>query len=99
MTYLRLIFVETYKLYELIDFNPGTQEYAEPILKIIDKKNNIFDKRLYRQHAVIVDYYLVKDLSLLGRELKKIIIVDNNPYNYDLEKKEIFIKRFYGEKK
>jgi CTD small phosphatase-like protein 2 len=97
--HLHSFLLEMYKYYELIVFTAGTQEYADPILNIIDKKNNIFDKRLYRQHAIIVDESFVKDLSLLGRDLKKVIIVDNNPHNYDLQKENgIFIKSFYGEK-
>ena len=97
--HLHSFLLEMYKYYELIVFTAGTQEYADPILNIIDKKNNIFDKRLYRQHAIIVDESFVKDLSLLGRDLKKVIILDNNPHNYDLQKENgIFIKSFYGEK-
>ena len=96
---LNLFLSEINKIYELIIFTAGTQEYADPILNIIDQKNCFFEKRLYRQHAIIIDDGFVKDLSLLGRDIKKVIIIDNNPLNYELQKENgIFIKSFYGEK-
>ena len=96
---LNLFLSEINKIYELIIFTAGTQEYADPILNIIDQKNCFFEKRLYRQHAIIIDDGFVKDLSLLGRDLRKVIIIDNNPFNYELQKENgIFIKSFYGEK-
>ena len=40
----------------------------------------------------------VKDISRLGRDITKIIIVDNMPQNFRLQKENgIFIKTFYGE--
>ena len=91
---------EMSKIFEIIIFTAGTQEYADPILDIIDKKKNFFDKRLYRQHTIIMDNVFVKDLSKLGRELSKIIIVDNMPQNFKLQKENgIFIKNFNGDDK
>ena len=41
----------------------------------------------------------MKDLSKLGRDLNKIIIVDNMKQNFKLQKENgIFIKNFYGDK-
>ena len=88
------------KIFEIIIFTAGTQEYADPILDIIDKKKNFFDKRLYRQHTIIMDNVFVKDLSKLGRDLSKVIIVDNMPQNFKLQKENgIFIKNFNGDDK
>ena len=85
-------------LYELIIFTAGTQEYADPILDTIEKEEKYFDKRLYRHHAVIIENLFAKDLSKLGRDLSKVIIIDNMPHNFRLQKENgIFIKNFYGE--
>ena len=97
--FLHKFLIEMNKIFELILFTAGTQEYADPIINIIDKKK-FFDKRLYRQHCVILDNVFIKDLSKLGRDLSKVIIIDNMPQNYKLQKENgIFIKNFYGEDK
>ena len=84
--------------YELVIFTAGTQEYADPILDIIENKQKIFSKRLYRQHTVIIDNIFVKDLTKLGRDLSKIIIIDNMPQNFYLQKENgIFIKNYFGQ--
>ena len=41
--------------------------------------------RLYRQHTNIINGYNVKDLSKLGRDISKMIIVDNIEENYYLQ--------------
>ena len=86
------------KKYEIVIFTAGTQEYADPILDIIEKDNKFFEKRLYRQHTVFIDSIFVKDLTKLGRDLSKIIIVDNMPQNFCFQKENgILIKNYFGQ--
>ena len=86
------------EIYELVLFSLGTSDYVNSIVKIIEKKETFFDYILYRQHATYNDNYYIKDLSLLGRDLKKIIIVDDLPKSFKLHKKNgICIKPFYGD--
>ena len=92
-------FLERMKfLYELILFSFGTPEYVDPIVNIIEKNEKYFEYRLYRQHASLNGNDYVKDLNKLGRDLKKIIIVDNLPQAFKLQKNNgICIKAFYGD--
>ena len=86
------------KYYELVIFTSATPEYADPLLNAIEKEGKIFDYKLYRQHTIIYNNEFVKDISKLGRNLDKIIIVDNLPQNFRLQKENgIMIKPFWGE--
>ena len=84
--------------YEIIVFTSGTQDYADPLEDAIEQDEKYFDARLYRQHTFACGKDIVKDISRIGRPLDKIIIVENMPQNYRLQKENgILIKSFYGE--
>ena len=85
-------------LYELVLFSFGTKEYVDNILNVIEKNERIFEYVLYRQHATYENGDYVKNLALLGRDLKRIIIVDDIPHVFKLQKSNgICIKAFYGD--
>ena len=84
--------------YELVVFTAGTKEYAEPIIDIIEKREKFFIKRLYREHTIYRNSNYIKDLSKLGRNLSKIIIVDNMPQNFCLQRDNgILISNYFGQ--
>ena len=84
--------------YEIIVFTSGTQDYADPLEDAIEQDEKYFDVRLYRQHTIVYGKEIVKDISRIGRPLDKILIVENMPQNYRLQKENgILIKSFYGE--
>ena len=83
--------------YELVVFTAATQEYADPIINALETNKKYFDYRLYRKHTIIIDNDFVKDLSKLGRDMSKTIIVDNMEQNYKLQKSNgITIRPFWG---
>ena len=89
---------EMNKYYELIIFTGSTQEYANLLIDVIEQDKIYFVQRLYRNHLIIIDNEFTKDLSRIGRPLDKIIIVDNKPQNFRLQKENgICIKSFWGE--
>ena len=84
--------------YELITFTSASKEYAQPIINEIELKNKYFDYTFFREHSVISGNDFVKDISRIGRDMKKIIIIDNMEQNFRLNKKNgIKIKTFYGD--
>lgn len=86
--------------FEIISFTAATREYAEPILNSIESKEKFFDFKLYREHAVVIGKDFVKDISRIGRDLKKIIIVDNMGMNFRLCKENgILIYPYYFQDK
>ena len=75
---------EMAKYYELVIFTAGLKEYADWILDDFDKLKCI-RYRLYRNSCKFRKGVYVKDLSRIGRDLSKTIIVDNIAENYELQ--------------
>ncbi|CAD8069474.1 unnamed protein product [Paramecium primaurelia] len=87
------------KYYEIIIFTAAQPDYANFIIDIIDKQQ-IVKARLYREHTFLKDNVYIKDLSILGRNLNKVIIVDNMPENFQLQPENgIYIQSWTGEQK
>ena len=86
------------KYYELIVFTAATQEYVDLLIDAIEENNLYFEHRFYRQHTVIIGNDFVKYLNRIGRPIDKVIIVDNIPQNFRLQKENgINLKAFWGE--
>lgn len=67
-------------------------------MKLIERDNQLFDHSLYQGHTTIYKNKYIKDLSLIGRDLSTIIIIDNLEYSYCLQKENgILIKPFQGD--
>ena len=84
--------------YEIVIFTAATKDYADAILDEIDLNGNLFTYRLYREHTTIIGNDYVKDISLIGRDLDKTVIVDNMAQNFKLQKENgILIHSFWGD--
>ena len=84
--------------YELVSFSNESKYSSEPIIDIIEEKKKFFDYNLYREHLTFIGKEFIKDLSKLGRDIKKVIIVDNISNNFKLSLENgIQILPFFGE--
>eukprot|EP00439_Symbiodinium_sp_Y106_P063871 s2715_g9.t4 len=72
------------KLYEVAIFTASTALYANSLLDVLDKSGWI-QHRLFREACTRYKEGYVKDLSLLGRSLNEVIIIDNMPVCYALQ--------------
>jgi len=69
--------------YEVVVFTAASQDYADFILNVLDPQKDLIMHRLYRQHTRVTDDGIyMKDLSRLGRDLTKTLIVDNIAENF-----------------
>ena len=85
------------KYFELVIFTSAEEEYANIVLDEIDK-NKIISHKLYRRHVDYNDGLCLKDLNKIGRDIKKVCIIDNDKNNFKLhEENGIEIKEFLGE--
>ena len=84
--YAKQFLHELNEYYEIAIFTTGTKEYCDRILQLLDLDNDLIKYRLYKHHIALKDANIsVKDLSLLGRDLNKTIIVDNLDGNFRLQ--------------
>ncbi|OWM75370.1 carboxy-terminal domain RNA polymerase II polypeptide A small phosphatase 1-like [Punica granatum] len=71
--------------FEVVIFTAGLKEYASLVVDRLDPKGTMISHRLYRDSCKEMDGKFVKDLSGLGRDLKRVVIVDDNPNCYGLQ--------------
>ena len=65
-----------HEYYEIIIFTAGNRTYASGIIDRIDV-NDYISHRLFKSHVIYEDGVPVKKLDLIGRDLNKLIFVDN----------------------
>jgi Dullard-like phosphatase family protein len=79
---------ELSKHFEIFVFTASEKSYANPIINLIDPGRKIITEAFFRENCVQFKGGLcVKDLSLLNRDLKDIILVDDSiiSFAYQLE--------------
>ena len=63
-------------------------------------KKKYIDHRLYREHCIVRNNEFIKDISRIGRNIEKMIIVDNLPLCFMLQKENgINIRSYWEEDK
>ena len=82
------------------NLRPGIFSFLNSVklLNEIEKNKKFFDFKLYKDHCTLYKNRFVKDITKLGRDIRKIIIVDDDENNFVLNKENgIKIKPFLGE--
>ena len=71
--------------YDLYVFTASRPLYSKSLIEILDK-NKVIIQVLNREHCLNIQGTSLKDLSIFNKDLKDIIIIDNNPVSYSLNK-------------
>lgn len=75
---------EICKKYEVVVFMVGIELYASLVIDALDPKG-LISHRLYRDSCRNVEGRYIKDFSGMGRDLRRAVIVDDNPNSYSLQ--------------
>lgn len=71
------------KYFEIIVFTASEKCYADVILNEMDPQGEYIHHRLYREHCVrLHNKVYSKDLSIINRDLSRMVLVDNSPFSY-----------------
>ncbi|KAL3851437.1 hypothetical protein ACJIZ3_013319 [Penstemon smallii] len=83
--------------FEIVVFTAGNKMYASAVIDQLDNRN-LISHRLYRNSCTLINGRYVKDLSRTGRDMKSVVLVDDNPDSYELQPENgIPINQFYDD--
>ena len=67
--------------FEVVVFTASLAKYADPLIDLLDV-GRVVRWRLFRESCYPYEGNYVKDLTCLGRDLRRTVIVDNSPHSY-----------------
>ncbi|KAI3916637.1 hypothetical protein MKW98_026379, partial [Papaver atlanticum] len=105
-TYVSELLERVSELYTVVIFTASDKEYVDQVLDFLDPQGKLISGHYYYDSGTYLDHdglcvnnhtgSYVKDLRLFGVDLKNVILVNNVPSNYRLQKNNgIPIKSWY----
>jgi len=72
------------EVFEVVVFTASLSKYADPVLDLLDV-HKVIDYRLFREHCTCINDTYIKDMSIMGRPIESVFIIDNSPHAYSLQ--------------
>ncbi|KAG5476319.1 hypothetical protein LSCM1_04021 [Leishmania martiniquensis] len=73
--------------FEVVIFTASMRAYCDKLMDEIDPQGILGNLRLFREHCTLFERSYVKDLHRLGRDLRRVVIVDNSPVAYSFQQR------------
>ncbi|KPA86713.1 nuclear lim interactor-interacting factor-like protein [Leptomonas pyrrhocoris] len=73
--------------FEVVIFTASMRAYCDNLMDEIDPNGDLGNLRLFREHCTLCESSYVKDLHLLGRDLRRVAIIDNSPAAYAFQQR------------
>lgn len=83
--YLRMFLEKVAQMFRVVIFTASESIYAERLLNILDPDRMLISECFYRESCVFSDGSYTKDLTILGVDLAKVVIIDNSPQVFRLQ--------------
>lgn len=77
--YLRAFLEKVSEMFDIVIFTASQSIYAKQLVDILDPDGKMISRRAYRDSCIFTDGSYTKDLTVLGVDLAKIVIIDNSP--------------------
>lgn len=88
---------ELSNFYEIIIFTASSCKYAEPLMNMLDE-NQIISHKFFRDNCTVKEGLYIKDLSQIGRDLKNVVLIDNNVVSFTFQQENgIPIKSWFDD--
>ncbi|XP_076951413.1 uncharacterized protein LOC143624746 [Bidens hawaiensis] len=83
--YLRTFLEKVSEMFHIVIFTASQSIYAKKLLDILDPNGKIISRRAYRESCIFTDGSYTKDLTILGVDLAKVVLIDNSPQVFRLQ--------------
>ncbi|KQK09074.1 uncharacterized protein LOC100822852 [Brachypodium distachyon] len=83
--HLHIFLQKMAEMFDVVIFTASQSVYADQLLDRLDPEKTLFCKRFFRESCVFTESGYTKDLTVVGVDLAKVVIIDNTPQVFQLQ--------------